>query len=69
LTVQIAKELQTALQTEDVAVLIEAKHFCVSSRGIQDQNSATVTSFFGGKFSQDALRVEFLQYIDLKTSY
>ncbi len=47
LTVQIANELMNALQTEDIAVYIDAKHLCVSSRGIQDVNSATVTSFYG----------------------
>ncbi|MES2678408.1 MAG: GTP cyclohydrolase I FolE [Bacteroidota bacterium] len=69
LTVQIAKELQTALQTDDVAVLVDAKHLCVSSRGIQDSNAATVTSFYGGKFSQEATRLEFLKYVELKTEY
>jgi GTP cyclohydrolase IA len=69
LTVQIAKELQSALQTDDVAVLVDAKHLCVSSRGIQDINAATVTSFYGGKFSQEATRLEFLKYVELKTAY
>lgn len=69
LTVQIAKELQAILQTNDVAVLIDAKHLCVSSRGIQDNNSATVTSFYGGKFEEEATRLEFLKYVELKTAY
>lgn len=69
LTVQIAKELQKVLQTDDVAVIIDAKHLCVSSRGVQDINSATVTSFYGGKFEQEATRQEFLKYLELKTSY
>jgi GTP cyclohydrolase I len=68
-TIQIAKELQTILNTEDVAVLIDAKHLCVSSRGIQDNNSATVTSFYGGKFSNETTRQEFLKYIEMKTQY
>lgn len=67
MTVQIAKELQKVLQTEDVAVLIDAKHLCVSSRGVQDHNSATVTSFYGGKFSGESARQEFLKYLELKT--
>ncbi|MDB4204793.1 GTP cyclohydrolase I FolE [Polaribacter sp.] len=50
LTNQIAEELKTILNTEDVAVIIDAKHLCVSSRGIKDDTSATVTSYFGGKF-------------------
>jgi GTP cyclohydrolase I len=66
LTVQIAKELQEILNTEDVAVLINAKHLCVSSRGIKDDTAATVTSFYGGKFSQETTKAEFLRYLDLK---
>ncbi|MGZ4042397.1 MAG: GTP cyclohydrolase I FolE, partial [Bacteroidia bacterium] len=54
MTIQIAKELQTVLNTEDVAVIIDAKHLCVSSRGVQDNNSATVTSFYGGKFAEES---------------
>jgi GTP cyclohydrolase I len=68
-TMQIAKELQDVLQTQDVAVLIDAKHLCVSSRGVQDNNSATVTSFYGGKFAEQAVKEEFLRYLALKTEY
>ena len=50
LTNQIGNELKTILQTDDIAVIIDAKHLCVSSRGIKDETSATVTSYFGGKF-------------------
>ena len=50
LTNQIAEELKAILNTKDVAVIIDAKHLCVSSRGIKDDTSATVTSYFGGKF-------------------
>jgi GTP cyclohydrolase I len=67
LTVQIAKELCEALQTEDVAVLLEASHHCVSSRGIKDTSALTITSFYGGKFKEDATRVEFLNYLKLKS--
>ncbi len=63
LTVQIANELKEMLQTEHVAVVIDAKHLCVSSRGIQDVNSATVTSYYSGNFENDNVRQEFLQYI------
>jgi GTP cyclohydrolase IA len=66
MTMQIAKELQKVLQTEDVAVIIDAKHLCVSSRGVQDNNSATVTSFYGGKFENEATRQELFKYIELK---
>lgn len=52
LTNQIAEELKAILNTEDVAVIIDAKHLCVSSRGIKDDTSATVTSYFGGVFNK-----------------
>ena len=65
LTVQIAKELKKILGTEDIAVLIDAAHLCVSSRGVQDANSKTVTSSFSGKFENDATREEFLKYVSL----
>ena len=63
LTVQIGKELQKILQTEDVAVVIDAKHLCVSSRGVKDINSATVSSFYGGKFENEQTKSEFLNYL------
>jgi len=63
LTVQIANELKKILKTEDVAVLIEASHLCVSSRGIQDITSATVTASYHGKFNEESTRQEFLKYI------
>jgi GTP cyclohydrolase I len=69
LTIQIATELQKVLNTQDVAILIDAKHLCVSSRGVQDHNSATVTSFYGGKFKEENTRQEFLKYINMKTEY
>src|SRR5919112_862860 len=46
MTMQIANELKEMLQTEDVAVLLDAKHLCVSSRGVEDINSATVTAHY-----------------------
>lgn len=69
LTVQIAHELQSILETKDVAVIIDAKHLCVSSRGVQDNNSATVSSFYSGKFEEEATRSEFLKYVEMKTNY
>lgn len=66
LTVQIANELKEFLQTEDVAVLIDAKHLCVSSRGVEDINSSTVTAHYSGKFQQDHTKNEFLKYIELR---
>ncbi|MFN4144710.1 MAG: GTP cyclohydrolase I FolE [Runella sp.] len=63
LTVQIAKELQQILQTEDVAVIIDAKHLCVASRGVKDDTSTTITSFYGGKFQEEATKNEFLKLL------
>lgn len=65
LTIQIANELKTILGTEDVAILIDAVHLCVSSRGVQDVNSSTVTSYYGGAFADDATKSEFLKYVGL----
>lgn len=64
LTNQIARELQEALQTEDVAVIIDAKHLCVSSRGIKDDTSATVTSFYGGVFQEHQKIIELQNFIN-----
>ncbi|MDB5239815.1 MAG: cyclohydrolase [Spirosoma sp.] len=63
LTIQIAEELKKVLETEDVAVIIDAKHLCVSTRGVHDINSSTVTSSYGGKFENEATRQELLRYI------
>ena len=63
LTVQIGNELRTLLQTEDVAVIVDAEHLCVSSRGIQDTSSSTVTSFYSGKFEKNNTKKEFLSYV------
>ncbi len=68
LTMQIGKELQQVLSTEDVAVIVDARHLCVASRGINDTSSATVTAFYGGKFKEEAVKLEFLKYIDMKTT-
>ena len=69
LTIQIVKELQAVLNTQDVACVIDAKHLCVNSRGIRDVDSSTVTSEFGGKFKEKATRREFLDYIKLDTKF
>jgi GTP cyclohydrolase I len=63
LTNQIAEELKTSLQTENVAVIIDAKHLCVSSRGIKDDTSATVTSYYGGEFNTPEKINELLNYL------
>lgn len=63
LTEQIAAELKASLQTEDVAVYIDAVHLCVSTRGIEDTSSSTVTVHFSGKFKEESHRNEFLKII------
>ena len=63
LTNQIGEELKNMLDTEDVAVVLDAVHMCVSMRGIQDQTSTTITSFYSGQFNEEATRNEFLRYI------
>jgi len=57
--------LQTTLGTEDVIVVISAKHLCVSSRGIKDKESFTTTLDYGGAFTHVDKRTEF--FIILKT--
>ncbi|NCO62546.1 MAG: GTP cyclohydrolase I FolE [Flavobacteriales bacterium] len=64
LTNQIAEELKNILDTEDVAVIIDAKHLCVSSRGIQDDTSATVTAYYSGAFNQAQKIAELQNYLN-----
>lgn len=64
LTMQIAKHLQKVLETEHVAVYIDAKHLCVSSRGVKDDATSTITSFYGGKFQEENTKKEFLSSIN-----
>ncbi len=69
LTMQVVQALQKTLGTEDVACIIDAKHLCVNSRGIRDIASSTVTSEFGGKFKNEAVKRELLDYIKLETEF
>lgn len=66
LTVQIANELKQVLDTESVAVVLDAAHLCVSSRGVNDINSRTITSHYSGKFNEESIKTEFLNYINTK---
>tara|TARA_Y100001934_G_C12112873_1_gene659370 strand:- start:146 stop:814 length:669 start_codon:yes stop_codon:yes gene_type:complete len=59
LCLQILKDLQNTLETKDVIVVINAKHLCVSSRGIRDKNSFTTTIEYGGCFEDIEYRNEF----------
>ena len=62
---QVLTALQNILGTQNVAVVIDAKHLCVSSRGIQDEGSSTVTASYGGLFeTAPEVRAEFLQHIE-----
>lgn len=69
LTMQIGKELQKVLGTDDVAVLIDAKHLCVASRGVEDDTSSTITAYYGGKFKEEKTQNEFLRYLEMKTDF
>jgi GTP cyclohydrolase I len=61
---QIGRAMQFILKSDDVAVSIKAKHLCVSSRGIQDQTSSTITSFLEGSFRNNpSVKNEFMAYI------
>ncbi|WP_299253614.1 GTP cyclohydrolase I FolE [uncultured Cytophaga sp.] len=63
LTVQIAEALKEAIQTEDIAIVIDSAHLCVSSRGIKDTASTTITAYYSGKFKEDQTKNEFLAFI------
>ncbi len=64
LTNQIANELKTVLGTDDVAVIIDAKHLCVSSRGVKDDTSETITTYYGGIFNTPEKISELQNYIN-----
>jgi len=64
LSMQILTDLQEVLETEDVIVMICAKHLCVSSRGIKDKNSSTTTIEYGGVFEKEEVRNNFFKIID-----
>lgn len=65
MTRQIGHALREALGTEDVAVVVDAHHMCVASRGIQDVNSKTITADYSGKFKDPETKKEFLKYLEL----
>ncbi len=66
LTVEIATALKEILGHDDVAVVIEADHLCVASRGIKDTNSITLTANYAGEFEQSTTKQEFLSYLNFK---
>ena len=63
MTIQIFNELRKVLKTEDVGLVVDADHLCVSSRGIKDITSSTVTVELGGKFKDDKQWTKFLALI------
>ena len=65
LTKQSAEGLQEALQTKDVAVIVDAAHLCVSMRGVQDHGGTTITASYSGVFEQETVRSEFLKYLEI----
>ena len=61
LTAQIWHALEYILETDNIAVVIDAQHFCVKSRGVEDVGSSTTTSKLGGAFKRDPVtRSEFM---------
>lgn len=66
LTVQIGREIERVLQTSHVAVVVDANHMCVASRGVGDTNSKTGTAYFTGKFREENSKREFLNYINAR---
>lgn len=63
LTIQISEGLKEILQHNDVAVVIEADHLCVASRGIKDTSSMTFTASYSGRFEHEATKQTFLSHI------
>jgi len=64
LTVQIAEDLRRALQSDDVAVYIDAKHLCVQARGVEHHGASTITAEYSGKFLNEDTKREFLLAIN-----
>lgn len=69
LTVQIVEALQKILDTPDVACVIDARHMCVTTRGIKDTASSTITAHYGGRFNECETRSEFLRYLEIDTQH
>ena len=67
LTLQIADALADAMGTDDVAVFIDSKHLCVSTRGIRDISSSTITSEFRGAFKNKDIQQKFIDFIKTDT--
>jgi len=68
LTRQVAEAIQEAIHPQGVGVVIEARHLCMMMRGVEKQNSSTVTSAMLGVFQKQNTRAEFLSLIRERTS-
>ncbi len=64
LTNQIAEGMKEALQSNDVAVIIDAEHLCVRSRGIKDTNSSTISASYSGKFQDEKNQMKFISLVN-----
>ncbi len=69
LTIQVVNKLVSALGTEDVACIIEAKHLCVNMRGVRDTKSATITAQYSGSFNKQEVKEEFLNHVNLDSNF
>ena len=58
--------METILKAESVGVVIDANHMCVAMRGVGDTNSKTGTAYFSGKFKEEKIKREFLNFINSK---
>jgi GTP cyclohydrolase I len=66
LTEQVYHALQYILETDNIGVVIQAQHYCVKSRGVEDVGSSTVTSKLGGCFKNEPqVRAEFMRLVSI----
>ena len=66
MTRQIVEELKVVLKTEDVACIVEAKHFCVITRGIEDVHSSTITAEYSGQFKDPQVKADLLNLLNME---
>ncbi len=69
MNMQILDDLKKSLNTEDVAVIIDAKHMCVHARGIEDKSSTTVTAKYSGRFMQEKYQTQLFEHIKAETKF
>lgn len=66
MSVQIFNALKEVLDTENVIVVIDAEHLCVTSRGVMDKSSRTTTIEYGGKFNDEQVRSDFFRMVEAR---